>query len=361
MTIAQEDRNPPERSEGLTSGGALPFSGLLRHIQAEPDGAWEILKLSNAAQRAQWAASVYVCLRNIDRTSELSKGKVIRERVLTALRYLARRGSVTHPVSKALWNKLYVLTTMCAHEPDWSSAAGPLMGASNKTLEDSWGVSNARRSLRDLAQWGFVIPFCPKGNGHRSYKKTKDGPVGAGWSLAPLRLLVDALEVIAGREEQLRQLRLEVPDRIKSAIGATRALVNPFRDTHEWAAAATFQLEALCKHRDRANRGSIEALEHRAGRRNRRGFMELENVIHLCSEVEHGASIFERPAGPDLGACIAGAFLQGCSPEVWRQSELRDQADATCCEDRIGDAAASGAPVRGGQAGAIPGSVDPLG
>jgi replication initiation protein RepC len=259
MSIAQLDHATAEKLQRLTPGGGLPLSSVLPDLQIEADGTWEISKLANAAERARWAASVYVCLR-ARRQPTIVDAKAMRDRVLVALRYLAKRGSVTHPMSKALWNKLYVLTTMCAHEPDWGSASGPLMGASNKTLEDRWNVSNARRSLRDLAQWGFVIPFCPKGNGHRSYKKTKDGPVGAGWSLAPLRLLVDALEEIAAREEHLRMTRLEIPERIKSAIGAIRALITPFRETDEWARAAQEELEALCRQRDRVNRGALPAL-----------------------------------------------------------------------------------------------------
>ncbi|MGE4404372.1 replication initiation protein RepC [Pseudomonas sp.] len=261
MSVAQDDLKKAVGSERLTPGGALSLGGLLPKLQLEPDGTWQITKLASAAERARWAASVYVYLRSGDHACSQAEGTAIRRRIQIALRYLSQRGSVTHPISKALWEKLYLLTTMCAHEADWASSTGPLMGASNKTLEDRWNVTNARRSLRALAQWGFVIPFCPKGNGHRSYKKTKDGPAGAGWSLAPLRLLVEPLEAIAAREEQLRLLRLEIPSKTKAAIGAIRALLSPFRDTEDWASVAWGRLEELCKRRDCTNQGALEALE----------------------------------------------------------------------------------------------------
>lgn len=282
MNYAQNEPGTPSIRSRLTPEGARPLSGLLPRLRLDTDATWEIPELANSAERAKWAANVYVCLRSSSMDAGLSEARAIRDRVVVALRYLAKRGSVTHPVSKGLWNKLYLLTTMCAHEPDWSSPSGPVMGASNKTLEDRWNVSNARRILRDLAGWGFIIPFCPKGNGHRSYKKTKDGPVGAGWSLAPLRLLVGTLEAIVEREEHLRLLRLEIPDRIKSAIGAIRALVSPFKDSCEWAAVASKRLEALCKQRDRTNRGALSALE-----------ACLEDALSLLQDVED--RLIDRP------------------------------------------------------------------
>jgi len=288
MNHAQNEPGTGSVRSRLTPEGARPLSGLLPRLRLDSDGTWEITQLASSAERAKWAANVYVCLRSSFIDDELSGGRAIRDRVVVALRYLAKRGSVTHPVSKGLWNKLYLLTTMCAHEPDWSSPSGPLMGASNKTLEDRWNVSNARRILRDLAGWGFVIPFCPKGNGHRSYKKTKDGPVGAGWSLAPLRLLVGTLEGIVEREEHLRLLRLEIPDRIKSAIGAIRALVSPFRDSCGWAAVACKRLEDLCKQRDRTNRGALSALE-----------ACLQDALSLLQDVEN--QLIDTPHGTISG------------------------------------------------------------
>ncbi|WP_103727286.1 replication initiation protein RepC [Novosphingobium sp. HII-3] len=301
MSVAQSPADQKRR----TPEGGLPLGDLLPEMQLAADSSWQITKLSTAADRARWAASVLLYLRSNAGEDSANEAKSVRDRILKASRYLASRGSVTHPISKALWVKLYELTKLCAYEPDWSSASGPLMGASNKTLEDRWNVTNARRSLRDLAQWGFIVPFCPKGNGHRSYKKTKQGPVGAGWSLAPLRLLVDALEAIVDREENLRLLRVDIPERITSAARATRALLNPFKDSEEWARSAWSTLNEICKRRDNAKKGALATLQDC-----------LDEAITLLSYVENTLIKCSADSGSGMKAST--------TPDAWVHHQYND-------------------------------------
>ncbi len=85
------------------------------------------------------------------------------------------------------------------------------------------------------------------------------------------------------------------------------------------------------------------------------------NVIHPAVEVDHGSSILRRSVGLDISARFGRAFVPCCGSPLRCQSELRDQADAACGEDGNGQAAASGPPAWGGQAGGISAAVDPLG
>lgn len=219
----------------------------------------EIPELLTPADRSRWAALVYSSLRNAANNLE-TPNKPLRARLLCALNYLAKRGSVTHPITRNTWGKLYELCLMCAHEQDWSAPAGPVMGASNKTLEDRWNIQNARRVLRELARWGMIIPFCAKGNGHRSYRRTASGPIGSGWSLAPLRILVKSIEDLVQTEEHLRMKRIELPRRTTDALRSASTLLRSVTDC-SWANEAEQKLGMLRAQRDQLRNADIAELQ----------------------------------------------------------------------------------------------------
>ena len=227
---------------------------------------WPIVELPDDQDRARWACMVYQSLRARGDCSEC--GKELRGRVLRALGELSEHGTVTIGVPPIVWRRLLQLVKLCAHEPDWGAINGPLMGASNARLEyDTWNTSNPRRTLNLIARWGFIIPFCPKGNGHRRYRSTRSGPEGSGWSLAPLLLMVDTLETLARSERDLRQAQRNLPNAIQSRIYAISSIIRPFVASTAWAIEAERELARLRLEKRNARKGAksrLEALLQRA-------------------------------------------------------------------------------------------------
>ncbi len=308
MSIASDQPQSAARSSGRsTPNGARPLSDLLRPIEAPCEADWPILVLETPSERAAWASTVYSTLRCQSRRPE--HGKAMRNRVFKVLSILAEHGTVTHPMPPVLWRRLFQLAKLCAHEADWASATGPLMGASNAKLElETWDRSNARRTLRELSRWGLIVPFCPKGNGHRNYRPGATGPQGSGWSLAPLLLMIDTLESIAVDELELKKQRIELPRKIQSVIYAIAAIVKPFADEACWAALAVQKLDVLRADRRNASKGSIERLEH-----------VLSNASALLEAVERDAMKYHL--GADGGKKMSSRPDTGVHPQYNDSSE----------------------------------------
>nr|WP_165388428.1 replication initiation protein RepC [Sphingomonas populi] len=103
----------------------------------------------------------------------------------------------------------------------------------------------------------------PMDNGHRYIREQADGTLsGAGWSLAPLIALIDALELVDGQERDLRRLHVELPRAITEATRKIFALIAPFaEDDYEWAHTIVAQLAEIRANRDANRKGPPEALQ----------------------------------------------------------------------------------------------------
>ena len=220
-------------------------------------------ELTTARDQAAWAAKVQdACRASLPDVGDRDRGRTMRGRVTRILRGYATMPPVSLPYPRSTWRYLLSLAEMCARETHWDCATGPIVGCSNAVIEQRLG-SNARRIFRTLARHGFIIPHAPKGNGHRYIREHADGSFsGAGWSLAPLIALIDALELVDAQERDLRRLHVELPRAITDATRKIFALIQPFaEDDYEWAHTIVAQLADIRSRRDAYRKGPPEALQ----------------------------------------------------------------------------------------------------
>ena len=245
-----ENRSPREHDSGRSIGDILahqpPLPFLTPHMLTE--------RISSPAEAAQWSALIATTMSSGPRPRDAYS------RVMASLHYLARHGTCLHPLSPTRWRRLEGLAALCGHRGDWQSRSGPVIGASNATLETHLGITNVRRELRDLAAWGLIIPHQLKGNGHRYYgRRHLDGMVDAsGWALAPLVVLVEELEHLVERDKQLRLLFVTLPKQITAVLRSARNLIP--EEAPDALAEHRTKIAELAAMRDSARGHSVEAL-----------------------------------------------------------------------------------------------------
>ncbi|MBT0671590.1 hypothetical protein HT136_24780 [Novosphingobium profundi] len=321
--------NRPDNHRGLMTLGQV-----LDRINTTLEVRPSLCEHETSTDRGLWAISVY---RSLDLLSPSNRPS--RAAILKTLRYFARRGSITAPVARSTWRRIYELACYCAHDPDWISANGPIMGASNATLEDLWGVQNPRRILRELARWGFIVPHQPKANGHRSYKRTKKGPQGSGWSLAALLVLHECLEEMRVEEERQRELFRQLP---RAIAGTMRACISklgamPEDDIdrrsyesriaslrHELASHARHDLERLLTHRAESlelEDAITKSLEAYASTSNAHTVStQTDENVHLQYKRESrnpvSSGSAENAVSPDMVCIVAGERTNGPHADI---------------------------------------------
>lgn len=264
MSLAQSPVRRRLGTTGSTAGVGVILGELLGALPRPELSMSElrVRELPTAAARARHAATVATLMRGGPPLGDPQLGETVRRRIVRVLDQFRQQGTVTLPPGRKTWERLHILAKLCAVGSDWASATGPIVGASNAVLEVQLGTTNVRRDLREMARWGLIVPFCPKGNGHRFYVPAKKGKTaaGAGWSLAPLVLMLEHLEETAREETRLRELRVALPSEIKAHLNAMRSVLKPFAERHAWAKVLGQAVLELAERRRNANRGSLETL-----------------------------------------------------------------------------------------------------
>ena len=261
MKLALLSDGVSHRTKSNTPFAGLPLGEVMKSLpcpRLDIDDL-QVRSLPTEEDRATHAAFVSALMRVRPALGSAAEGETLRSRIIKVLGQFRDQGTITLPPSKKTWERLHILAKMCAAAADWTSQSGPIVGASNALLEVKLDTTNVRRDLREMARWGLIVPFCPKGNGHRYYVPAKPGKAaaGAGWSLAPLVLMIDHLEAVAAIETELRELRVALPAEIKAHLNAMRSLVAPFVDAHSWAQELAFEIDRIAERRRLTARSSL--------------------------------------------------------------------------------------------------------
>lgn len=144
-------------------------------------------------------------------------GSRTRKNALDILDRLALRGCPSLGVSRTQWLRLKQLALFCARPQDWACPSGPIIGARTTALADYLGVNDVNEAIGPLLKHGLIALWAPYANGRRRFavinpKGDDETIIGAGWTLAPLILLLGTLErCLKDHEDELasRQLIIE--------------------------------------------------------------------------------------------------------------------------------------------------------
>jgi replication initiation protein RepC len=292
MNLAQLSPGSGRRTSSSTPYCGVRLADALKSLPSPrlQESDLQVCSLSSEQERAAHAAFVAALMRERAPLGSAAEGELLRRRVIRVLGQFRDQGTITLPPSKKTWERLHILARMCASAADWTSQTGPIVGASNAVLEVKLDSTNVRRDLRDMARCGLIVPFCPKGNGHRFYVPARKGKaaIGAGWSLAPLVLMIDHLEAVAATEAELREMRVALPAEIKSYLNTMRSLLAPFVDAHMWAQALAQKVEKLADRRRDTPRSSLPEMRK-----------ILEDTLALHDQLQHAVIVHSRAVPPE--------------------------------------------------------------
>ena len=213
----------------------------------------------------RWADLIETRLAALPASPDAAKGKAIRDRIFRAASFLAEQGTVSHASTRCQWRNLVALLKLTACDADFWSPTGPVIGVCDARVQERTGQQNTRRLFKQLQEHGLVIPWCAKTNGRRHWRRRRDGTVeAAGWSLAPLIFVIDAIELLVDEERERIRLRIELPQEITAALQGIRKLISRGRLPEPMAADAALRAAELTKERDNAKKGRLERLVHAA-------------------------------------------------------------------------------------------------
>jgi replication initiation protein RepC len=145
------------------------------------------------------------------------------KRAMNVLERLQEHRGCATSISRTHWSALEEIVKLLAHKDDWSNFdTGPIYGGSNATIADRLclSVDRTKKILRELRRAGLLIFHQRHANGRRWIRRQRDGtPVGHGFSLLPIMVLLDELE---GHVKKWREQAFEAR-RIHTAIVGTIA------------------------------------------------------------------------------------------------------------------------------------------
>lgn len=237
---------------GYRRGEETAIGDLLGTLPSMPVEQLDMIeRMDTAAEQLAYAAMVERIMADRPECGSRAAGERVRDRVRMVLQRFSRKAPVSLPVSSIRWrNLLCLVNRVCANEWDWDARSGPIIGSSNIVLETVFERGKPRDVLAELQAWGFIIPYQQTGNGKRFYAKGNDrlASRGAGYSLAPLVLLVDYLEQVETEEEALEEENVTIPRAIRDELGQVYAIARELGD-HDWASSAYEEAKTISAER----------------------------------------------------------------------------------------------------------------
>jgi len=169
----------------------------------------------------------------------------IYKRGMNVLERLQEHRGCATGISRTYWSALQGIVKLLAHKDDWSNfETGPIYGGSNATIADRLclSVDRTKKILRELRRAGLIIFHQRHANGRRWIRRQRDGtPVGHGFSLLPMLVLLDELEehVRQWREKafEARRLHTAIIGKIAGYKQSLRAAHDESYKTHPAFAA----------------------------------------------------------------------------------------------------------------------------
>ena len=227
MSVAQTNM----RGRG---GDPAPLGLLLdKALQCQVEGLDRLPRLSDKADRTAYSAQVVALMRSYPTMGTEIDGERRRRKILDILKEFSTSAPVTVDIPKVVWQYAYASADKIAtNRSHWDSSNGPLIAASNATLQKKLGWTEPRKQIERLAEYGFVVPYCLSGNGKR-YIRTKSSDRGvdaSGWSLAPLLLLEDYLTELSSRERLVREQHMDLPRQITAATRQAYRMLSVLED-----------------------------------------------------------------------------------------------------------------------------------
>lgn len=248
------------------------------------------------------------------------------KRTMNVLDRLQEHRGCNTGISRTHWSALQTIVKLLAHKDDWSNFdTGPIYGGSNATIADRLclSIDRTKKILKELRRAGLIMFHQRHANGRRWIRRQRDGtPVGHGFSLLPIMVLVDELENHIGqwrdREFEARRLHTAIVGKIAGYKQSLRAAHGENAKTHPAIASCDETLQAVAAAKAGRNVELLRSILHEISDKTIFEMPEttpqgvqknpsLSNLVQKESKVDAGQEerSEDRGVDPDFGLTTA--------------------------------------------------------